>query len=141
MHELKLIVDLMYRGGLSYMRYSISDTAEHGDYTGGARLVTDETRKEMGQMLEEIQLGRLRQELDRGERGRPALVRQAAQGGAVAAHRGGRARKLRAHDPVPRLRDGHPRGRREVGRGGEGAGEGEGGVRPVAGRADTFFVG
>jgi ketol-acid reductoisomerase len=57
MHELKLIVDLMYRGGLSYMRYSISDTAEHGDYTGGRRLVTDETRKEMFKMLSEIQSG------------------------------------------------------------------------------------
>ena len=47
----------MYRGGLSYMRYSISDTAEHGDYTGGDRLVTDATRKEMGRMLEEIRSG------------------------------------------------------------------------------------
>src|SRR2546422_2016925 len=45
MHELKLIVDLIYRGGLSYMRYSISDTAEHGDYTGGPQIVTDETRR------------------------------------------------------------------------------------------------
>src|SRR5882672_3251393 len=53
MHELKLIVDLMYCGGLSYMRHSISDTAEHGDYTGGARLVTDETRREMARMLAE----------------------------------------------------------------------------------------
>ena len=44
LHELKLIVDLMYRGGLNYMRYSVSDTAEHGDYTGGPRIVTDETR-------------------------------------------------------------------------------------------------
>jgi ketol-acid reductoisomerase len=57
MHELKLIVDLMYRGGLNYMRYSISDTAEHGDYTGGPRVVTDETRKAMKQMLTEIQDG------------------------------------------------------------------------------------
>jgi ketol-acid reductoisomerase len=57
MHELKLIVDLMYRGGLNYMRYSVSDTAEHGDYTGGPRLVTDETRREMKRMLEEIQNG------------------------------------------------------------------------------------
>jgi ketol-acid reductoisomerase len=57
MHELKLIVDLMYRGGLNYMRYSVSDTAEHGDYTGGPRLVTDETRKEMRRMLEEIRNG------------------------------------------------------------------------------------
>ena len=57
MHELKLIVDLMYRGGLSYMRYSISDTAEHGDYTGGPRLVTDETKREMVRMLAEIRSG------------------------------------------------------------------------------------
>jgi ketol-acid reductoisomerase len=57
MHELKLIVDLMYQGGLNYMRYSISDTAEHGDYTGGPRIVTDETRKEMRKMLTEIQNG------------------------------------------------------------------------------------
>ena len=49
MHELKLIVDLMYRGGLNYMRYSVSDTAEYGDYTGGPRIVTDETRAEMRQ--------------------------------------------------------------------------------------------
>jgi ketol-acid reductoisomerase len=57
LHELKLIVDLMYRGGLNYMRYSISDTAEHGDYTGGPRIVTDETKKVMRQMLKEIQDG------------------------------------------------------------------------------------
>ena len=54
MHELKLIVDLMYRGGLNYMRYSVSDTAEHGDYTGGPRIVTDQTRQTMRQMLTEI---------------------------------------------------------------------------------------
>ncbi len=57
LHELKLIVDLMYRGGLNYMRYSISDTAEHGDYTAGPRIVTDATRKEMKKILEEIQEG------------------------------------------------------------------------------------
>src|SRR4051812_42432701 len=57
MHELKLIVDLMYRGGLNYMRYSVSDTAEHGDYTGGPRIVTDETRRAMKQILAEIQDG------------------------------------------------------------------------------------
>ena len=57
LHELKLIVDLMYRGGLGYMRYSVSDTAEHGDYIGGARIVTDETRATMRQMLREIQAG------------------------------------------------------------------------------------
>ena len=57
LHELKLIVDLMYRGGLAYMRYSISDTAEYGDYTAGPRIVTDETRKAMKQLLKEIQDG------------------------------------------------------------------------------------
>ena len=57
MHELKLIVDLMYRGGLNYMRYSVSDTAEHGDYTGGPRIITDETRQAMRQVLAEVRDG------------------------------------------------------------------------------------
>ena len=57
LHELKLIVDLMYRGGLAYMRYSISDTAEYGDYTAGPRLITDATRAEMKKLLKEIQDG------------------------------------------------------------------------------------
>ena len=57
MHELKLIVDLIYDGGLSRMRYSISDTAEYGDYTRGKRIVTDETRKEMKKILAEIRDG------------------------------------------------------------------------------------
>jgi ketol-acid reductoisomerase len=56
-HELKLIVDLIYRGGLNYMRYSISDTAEHGDYTAGPKIVTDETRRTMRQILTDIQNG------------------------------------------------------------------------------------
>src|SRR4051812_38993041 len=72
LHELKLIVDLMYRGGLNYMRYSISDTAEHGDYTGGARLVTDETRAEMRRMLDDIRSGRYAQAwIAENEKGRP----------------------------------------------------------------------
>ena len=57
MHEMKLIVDLMYRGGLAYMRHSVSETAEYGDYTGGPRIVTDETKATMRQMLKEIQSG------------------------------------------------------------------------------------
>jgi ketol-acid reductoisomerase len=57
LHELKLIVDLMYRGGLNYMRYSVSDTAEHGDYTGGPKIVTEETKYVMNQMLKDIQDG------------------------------------------------------------------------------------
>jgi ketol-acid reductoisomerase len=57
LHELKLIVDLMYRGGLNYMRYSVSDTAEYGDYVAGARIITDETKATMRQILKEIQQG------------------------------------------------------------------------------------
>lgn len=57
MHEMKLIVDLINSGGLSFMRYSISDTAEYGDYTVGKRIITDETKKEMKKVLTEIQEG------------------------------------------------------------------------------------
>ena len=72
LHELKLIVDLMYQGGLSYMRHSVSDTAEHGDYTGGPRIVTEETRREMRRMLAEIQDGTYaRQWLAEDAAGRP----------------------------------------------------------------------
>lgn len=57
LHELKLIVDLIQQGGLSYMRYSVSDTAEHGDYTGGPKIITEQTRATMRQMLKDIQDG------------------------------------------------------------------------------------
>ena len=57
MHELKLIVDLFYQGGLNYMRYSVSNTAEYGDYTRGPRIITDETKKEMKKILKEVQDG------------------------------------------------------------------------------------
>jgi len=57
MHELKLIVDLFYQGGLNYMRYSVSNTAEYGDYTRGPRIVTAETKLEMKRILKEIQSG------------------------------------------------------------------------------------
>ena len=57
LHEMKLIVDLLYQGGLEYMRYSVSNTAEYGDYTRGNRVITDETRAEMKKILEEIQTG------------------------------------------------------------------------------------
>ena len=56
-HELKLIVDLFYQGGLEYMRYSVSDTAEYGDYTRGPRIITEETRQEMRRILTEVQTG------------------------------------------------------------------------------------
>jgi ketol-acid reductoisomerase len=72
LHELKLIVDLMYRGGLNYMRYSVSDTAEHGDYTGGPRIVTEDTRRAMRQILHEIRNGTYaRAWIEENERGRP----------------------------------------------------------------------
>ncbi len=57
LHELKLIVDLFYQGGINYMRYSVSDTAEYGDYTVGKRIVTQETRNEMKKVLSEVQDG------------------------------------------------------------------------------------
>jgi len=56
-HEVKLIVDMIAQGGLSLMRYSVSDTAEYGDYSIGRRIITDETRAEMRQVLREIQEG------------------------------------------------------------------------------------
>jgi ketol-acid reductoisomerase len=72
MHELKLIVDLMYRGGLNYMRYSVSDTAEYGDYTAGPRIVSEATRKEMKKMLQEIQDGTFAKHwIEENETGRP----------------------------------------------------------------------
>jgi len=62
MHELKLIVDLFYQGGLAYMRYSVSDTAEFGDYTRGPRIVDDHVRAEMQKILREIQSGQFARE-------------------------------------------------------------------------------
>ncbi len=58
MHELKLIVDLFYQGGLGYMRYSVSNTAEYGDYTRGPRIINDDTRAEMKKILQEVQAGK-----------------------------------------------------------------------------------
>jgi ketol-acid reductoisomerase len=75
LHELKLIVDLMYRGGLNYMRYSVSDTAEYGDYTSGPRIVTDETRATMRQILKEIQDGSFAKKwIAENEQGRPQFA-------------------------------------------------------------------
>ncbi|MEE8276420.1 MAG: ketol-acid reductoisomerase, partial [Alphaproteobacteria bacterium] len=62
LHEVKLIVDLIYEGGIANMRYSISNTAEYGDYTRGERIITDETRAEMKRILAEIQGGRFARE-------------------------------------------------------------------------------
>ena len=62
MHEVKLIVDLIYRGGLNYMRYSVSNTAEYGDYTRGPRIINDQTKAEMKKILGEIQRGEFARE-------------------------------------------------------------------------------
>ena len=79
LHELKLIVDLMYEGGLSWMRYSISDTAEYGDYTRGSRIVTEESRAEMRKVLDEIQSGAFANEwLAQAREGAPFLLEQRA---------------------------------------------------------------
>jgi ketol-acid reductoisomerase len=83
LHELKLIVDLMYRGGLNYMRYSVSDTAEHGDYIAGVRVVNQQTRAEMKKLLAEIQDGSFaRKWIKENEDGRPNFNarRKAEQG-------------------------------------------------------------
>jgi ketol-acid reductoisomerase len=80
LHELKLIVDLMYEGGLSWMRYSISDTAEYGDYTRGPRVIDDETRAEMRRILDEIQSGQFAKEwIAEAENGFPNFRRLRAE--------------------------------------------------------------
>jgi len=72
-HELKLIVDLMYRGGLSFMRYSVSDTAEYGDYTRGPRVISELTKDEMRQILLEVQDGTFAREwILENQAGRPS---------------------------------------------------------------------
>ncbi|MFQ5523276.1 MAG: ketol-acid reductoisomerase [Acidimicrobiia bacterium] len=77
LHELKLIVDLLYEGGLSWMRYSVSDTAEYGDYTRGPRIVTEETRQAMRGILEEIQSGAFAAEwMAQAREGAPYLLEQ-----------------------------------------------------------------
>lgn len=75
LHELKLIVDLMYKGGMAYMRYSVSDTAEYGDYTAGPRLINDSVKAEMQKLLEEIQNGNFaRNWILENQAGRPAFM-------------------------------------------------------------------
>jgi ketol-acid reductoisomerase len=71
-HELKLIIDLIYKGGFAYMRYSVSDTAEYGDYTRGPRVIDDMVKDEMGQILAEIQDGSFAREwILENQAGRP----------------------------------------------------------------------
>ena len=105
LHELKLIVDLIYRGGLNYMRYSVSDTAEHGDYTGGPRVVTEADAAGTAQDARGGAGRHLRQGVDRRARGRTSVVRRDAQGRALAPDRAGR-RQVARHDALPRSRQG-----------------------------------
>jgi ketol-acid reductoisomerase len=75
LHEVKLIVDLIYEGGLGYMRYSVSDTAEYGDYTRGPRVITDATRAEMKKILTEIQTGQFANEwMEANKNGRKGFL-------------------------------------------------------------------
>ncbi|MBS1859745.1 MAG: ketol-acid reductoisomerase [Acidobacteria bacterium] len=81
LHELKLIVDLIQEGGLSYMRYSVSDTAEYGDYTRGPRVVNDQTRAEMKKILSEIQSGEFaRQWIQENKTGRKNFLKMREAG-------------------------------------------------------------
>jgi len=80
MHELKLIVDLLYRGGLNFMRFSVSDTAEYGDYVSGPRIIDDHVRRTMKQVLAEIQDGSFaRRWIEENESGRKEFERLRAQ--------------------------------------------------------------
>ena len=104
LHELKLIVDLMYRGGLGFMRYSVSDTAEHGDYTGGPRIVTAETKADDAEDARRDPVRRVRGEA--GARNEERLVPGGARAAARSPDRAGGREAARA-DAVPRT--GRPR--------------------------------
>ncbi|MDW7674520.1 MAG: ketol-acid reductoisomerase [Bacillota bacterium] len=81
LHELKLIVDLMYEGGISWMRYSISDTAQWGDMVTGPRIITEETRKEMKKILKEVQNGKFAKDwILENKANRPQFISMARQG-------------------------------------------------------------
>ena len=98
LNEMKLIVDLIYQGGLSYMRYSISDTAEYGDYYAGPKIITDETRKAMKKLLADIQDGTYAREwLLENVAGRPSfnMIRKREQNSLIEQV----GRKLRAMMP------------------------------------------
>jgi ketol-acid reductoisomerase len=96
LHELKLIVDLMYRGGLSYMRYSISDTAEYGDYVSGPRVVGEPSRRAMKELLAEIRDGSFAARwIGENAAGRPEMSRRRAEERALMLERvGSELRKM-----------------------------------------------
>ena len=105
LHELKLIVDLIYEGGLSYMRYSVSDTAEYGDYTRGPRIVNEQTRAEMKKILGEIQSGEFAARMDQRKQDRPQEVSGHARSRAESADRESR-RGAAQDDDVPQKEEG-----------------------------------
>ena len=122
MHELKLIVDLMYRGGLNYMRFSVSDTAEFGDYVSGPR-VTEGAKAAMQDVLADIQSGSFADPLDRGPGGRRRRVPGAARARPRPPDRAGR-RGPPGEDAVPQPGRGRGRpgaGDHQRGTGGEAA--------------------
>jgi ketol-acid reductoisomerase len=96
LHELKLIVDLLFEGGLGWMRHSVSDTAEYGDFTRGPRIITNETRAEMGRILAEIQSGEFSREwLGEHRAGAPNLAKYRTEDAAHPIEEvGGRLRAL-----------------------------------------------
>src|SRR5947207_10272734 len=111
LHELKLIVDLIYQGGLSYMRYSVSDTAEHGDYTGGPKIVTEDTRRAMQKLLEDVRSGEYaRAWMAEHAAGRPNFnaTRQAERQHPIE-EVGARLRQLMPFLRPVRIEDGRPR--------------------------------
>ena len=120
LHELKLIVDLMYEGGLAGMRYSISDTAEYGDLTRGPQIVDDHVKQTMKDILENIQSGSVRARVRERERDRPHGLQGAARSQLGTPDRGGR--RAPAGDDAVRL-------------GRQGAGEAGGELGALPGRA------
>ena len=112
LHELKLIVDLMYRGGLEYMRYSISDTAEWGDYIAGPRIVTPEVKKAMQGLLNDIQDGSFAKRFIEDQNTGRKRVRELPRAGAQPPDRKGRRRAPQS-DALPRPRQGRERHRRQ----------------------------
>ena len=101
LHEVKLIVDLIYEGGIANMNYSISNTAEFGEYVSGPRIVTEETKAEMKRVLNDIQTRRLHVEMDRRSEVRHADVQGDAAHARRASDRGG-GREAPRHDAVDR---------------------------------------
>jgi ketol-acid reductoisomerase len=97
MHELKLIVDLMYRGGMNFMRFSVSDTAEYGDYVSGPRIVDARVRDEMKQDPPRDPGRQLRGRVDRRERGRPAQLQEDARSRPRPSGRAGRGPTAQGH--------------------------------------------